>query len=290
MKKKSILSEIWGVLYPLLIYFVITTVVSSAFSMFWSFSMVQFFIQDGVVNMPAYMAALQERITENTMLILLAAMVVSFPILFFLFRRDQKRKAEAFETPGAVYYIPVILAGFTACLGLNYLISLLKIPELFPAYQEVSKQIYGGNFVIQLFSAVVGAAVIEELLFRGIMYGRLKSFLNKKAAILVSALLFGLYHMNMVQGIYAFLIGVLLAFTYEKFKTIAAPILLHGAANLFSVFMVQTGVLDFTEGSVLWSVVFSVVPLAILAVCVWVIQNKVSVVREQEEQVLNGNE
>lgn len=41
--------------------------------------------------------------------------------------------------------------------------------------------------------------------------------------------------MNVVQGIYAFLLGILLAWICEKYQTIWAPILFHAAANLLSV-------------------------------------------------------
>lgn len=282
MKKKNLLLNIWGVLYPLFIYFIITTAVSMVFSTLISFSMISSFIIDGAVNTAAYMAAVQERLNEYSLLILLIAMLISFPVLCYLFRRDWKRRAVSYQTPGPLFYIPVVFAGIGACIGLNYLISLLRIPELFPAYQEISKQIYGGNIVIQLVTVVAGAAVIEELLFRGIIYGRLKDFLGVRASLVISALLFGLYHMNMVQGIYAFIIGLVLAYVYEKFKTIAAPILAHGTANLVSILISETGILDFSEGSLLWSVVLAAVPLVILVCSLLVIRSRVSAVEKQE--------
>ena len=63
--------------------------------------------------------------------------------------------------------------------------------------------------------------------------------MKTEIAIVVSALFFGLFHLNVVQGLYAFIIGLLLAYVYEKYKSIWAPILFHVAANSVSIFLTE---------------------------------------------------
>jgi len=53
-------------------------------------------------------------------------------------------------------------------------------------------------------------------------------------AVIISALMFGLYHGNLVQGIYAFIMGCLLALVYEWTGSFAAPVLFHMIANHLS--------------------------------------------------------
>ena len=53
-------------------------------------------------------------------------------------------------------------------------------------------------------------------------------------AVMISALLFGLYHGNLVQGIYAFIMGCLLALVYEWTGSFVAPVLFHMIANHLS--------------------------------------------------------
>jgi len=53
--------------------------------------------------------------------------------------------------------------------------------------------------------------------------------------LVVSSLFFGCYHGNLVQAVYGSLLGLLIAYTYEKYKSFAAPVLFHAAANV-SVF------------------------------------------------------
>ena len=66
---------------------------------------------------------------------------------------------------------------------------------------------------VVLLGACILGPVCEELLFRGLLAGRLARY-GQKPAALVSALLFGLYHANVSQFFYAFALGLLLAYAY----------------------------------------------------------------------------
>ena len=63
------------------------------------------------------------------------------------------------------------------------------------------------------------------------LYGRLKELFPDWSACLISAAAFGLFHGNMVQGIYGFVMGVVLALAMERCQTVKAPVLIHFAAN-----------------------------------------------------------
>ncbi len=68
----------------------------------------------------------------------------------------------------------------------------------------------------------------------------MKGYTNFWIAAVVSSVLFGLYHMNLAQGIYAFLFGILLCLVYRAFENLFAPIMLHFSANLLSVILTYT--------------------------------------------------
>ncbi len=57
---------------------------------------------------------------------------------------------------------------------------------------------------------VVLAPLTEEVLFRGLIRTELRTHMKPRAAALLGALLFGLYHGNISQGIYAFLLALCL--------------------------------------------------------------------------------
>ena len=72
----------------------------------------------------------------------------------------------------------------------------------------------------------------EELLFRGLLAGRLARYGQAPGAF-VSALLFGLYHANLEQFFYAFALGVLLSYAYYRTGLLRFPVALHMVLNFF---------------------------------------------------------
>jgi len=79
-------------------------------------------------------------------------------------------------------------------------------------------------------------------LFRGLIYKRLRTLCKPFVAAIISSLAFGITHGNLVQFVYAFLAGMFLAYVYEKYKNIWAPIIFHVCANAVS--MLGTDVID----------------------------------------------
>ncbi|MCK9414323.1 MAG: CPBP family intramembrane metalloprotease [Prolixibacteraceae bacterium] len=80
-------------------------------------------------------------------------------------------------------------------------------------------------------SALIVAPVFEEILMRGIV---LEAFLRKYGpvmAIFLSALFFGLFHMNGPQFVNAFLIGLFLGFVYYSTRSLILCIAIHATNN-----------------------------------------------------------
>lgn len=85
---------------------------------------------------------------------------------------------------------------------------------------------------VMLLGACVLGPLCEELLFRGLIAGRLARY-GQRPAALVSALLFALYHANVSQFFYAFALGLLLAYAYFYTGTLKAPAVLHMLFNFY---------------------------------------------------------
>lgn len=105
-------------------------------------------------------------------------------------------------------------------------------------YMKTMEQITGGNPIIVLLLVIVVGPVVEELIFRGVILHQTSQHISFIGANIFQAALFGVYHMNIVQGIYAFMIGLLLGYVYHKFRTILVPIVLHMIINASSFIMV----------------------------------------------------
>ncbi len=83
-----------------------------------------------------------------------------------------------------------------------------------------------------LFLYGILSPLVEEAVFRGLIYNRMKRCFNYPIALILSSLLFGCYHGNLVQAVYGTLLGIIIAYTYELYESFAAPVLFHTVANV----------------------------------------------------------
>ena len=103
------------------------------------------------------------------------------------------------------------------------------VPQARDGQEMFARLLAGGPAV--LLAAAVLAPLLEELLFRGIV---LRSFLRqypRGRAIGLSALLFGLAHLNLVQFVVGTLLGLLLGWLYERTRSVWPGVLLHAGYN-----------------------------------------------------------
>lgn len=97
-------------------------------------------------------------------------------------------------------------------------------------------------FITALIAVLIGAPIIEEILFRGFLQTYLRNKLGIKSAILVSSLIFALFHYSYQQGIgnfplitSLFVLALFLGFIYERQRSLLASIALHMTFNSISV-------------------------------------------------------
>lgn len=143
-----------------------------------------------------------------------------------------------------------ITLAFTSSIAINILFISLHLTENSEAYNQVAAHQYGVFFPIGLFLYGIVSPLAEEIVFRGILYNRAKKVFSVMPALVFSALLFGLYHGNIVQAVYGFLMGMLIAYTYEKCGRFLYAFLFHASANL-SVYMI-TGNPVLYERFIIW--------------------------------------
>ena len=85
------------------------------------------------------------------------------------------------------------------------------------------------------------APMLEELVFRGIVYGSLRKLLGVWQSVVISALIFAAVHFNIVQFVYAFIVGIVLAITMECIGNVYGAIAGHMTANIFAVLRTELG-------------------------------------------------
>ena len=132
------------------------------------------------------------------------------------------------------------------------------------------------TFILQLAVLCFLQPILEELCFRYALFDRLLPYLMRKneadngnpaqnniafRSALYSSLLFAVYHGNLPQGIYAFLMGLFLCYTYKKHAGLLSSFTLHASLNLIMLFLVHFRVYPFLCTSV-WFFCFLLISLA----------------------------
>ena len=239
-RERVTIGRIWGLIYPMLLYLGVTFAVEFIFM-----------IAVAVLGISRYgttdQAQLYDFIMNATMsqalsMTLLAGLATA-PILIFIYIRDNNKDRRngtfvKYKLNNILKYLLIIPFGVFNMLWANYFVALLQLvmPKfMLESYTDTQQIIEGGGFLIQLLTAGIVAPIVEELIFRGLVYRRTKKMTGTIAAAILSAALFGVFHGNWVQAPYAFIIGIVAVFGYEKFKSIVAPIMLHMSANILSV-------------------------------------------------------
>ncbi len=95
------------------------------------------------------------------------------------------------------------------------------------------------SVVMLLVLLAVMPALGEELVFRGVIGRGLIARRGIVAGVLCTSLLFSIVHLNPVQGVGVFFVGVMCHVAYLATRTIAAPMLLHFLYNALPVFLLK---------------------------------------------------
>ena len=229
MKKiKNILYNIWRLIYPIVLYFVMVYIVQ------WVYGFCLAIIE-GTNNKFELMLLMNKHLMSMQM----TANLVSALILWFFMHKDEKKRKMqenvTYSKPGVEIYLITIILGFSAAVAGNGIIILSGIGKLFTKFNHIAQIMYSDSLLIQTLTLVFSAPLLEEILIRGLIYKRLREHIPALASMIISSVMFGVIHGNMLQFVYATALGMIMAYIYEKSKTILMPILFHMGANAFTV-------------------------------------------------------
>ena len=129
----------------------------------------------------------------------------------------------------------IIGCGFVLQITISLALSLILplFPNVLESYMSIMEGL-GNESVFMILCVCILAPIGEELIFRGLTMRTMNKAMPWQAALIVQAVLFGLYHMNLVQGIYATLLGLLFGYVAYRYGSVVPGILLHMAVNSFS--------------------------------------------------------
>ena len=139
---------------------------------------------------------------------------------------------------------PLVLAGaFSIGLLFEYITRFIPKKEEGPLkmLNDMIRHLTPGQVILAVLVIGVGPAIGEELLCRGYIQTRLSRRWGRWGAISITAALFGLMHMAVVQGAFAALFGVYLGYLAEKTGSIRPGMLCHFFNNACVVVLARYG-------------------------------------------------
>ena len=199
-----------GVIWPVLLYYLISAAVSMAVSK----------------CLPERFLAEPDRAALTVTISAVCCLAV-FPVMLH-------RDGEMCIVPrfGDLAYF---FAGALIALGSSFLMRMV-----FPEGMEnggIQQQLLQSSLPLQILGPGLLVPLAEEVLYRGLLFGRIRRACPAAAAIILTAVLFAIGHGSRVQILYALICGVVLGLAREKSGGLAAPVLFHAGANLTAVWM-----------------------------------------------------
>lgn len=168
-------------------------------------------------------------------------------LILFLISRHPKFKTSLIEIGliGLPSWQDILLAPLALIATMIIATVFIAIANLFPGFNPNEAQNVGFksnlmNFDLMLafFSLAIIAPIAEELIFRGWLYGKLRTRLNLISSALLTSLVFGLLHFQWNVGITVFAMSIIACLLREITNTIYAPILLHFLKNALAFYLI----------------------------------------------------
>ena len=172
--------------------------------------------------------------------------VVTCILLFFVYYFTSRKKtglvlADAKMPKWLIVPFAIIVTlgmGLVSSLWLDFAYTQLAnvpfVAQSVESFDSAWSTIGEDPYIWVCLSVVIFGPIAEELLFRGIIHNSIKKVCNPYVAIVLSGLMFGIWHGEFVQTVYTTFFGIALAVVYEYSGSLWVPIGMHILNNFTS--------------------------------------------------------
>jgi uncharacterized protein len=133
-----------------------------------------------------------------------------------------------FSATSLITMLLIVLATWSIYFLIDPVVDLIPMPKFF---ENLMLQLLSDHGVWSILMLVAAAPICEELLFRGIILDGLLKRYSPTKAIIWSAVLFGLVHLNPWQLLAAFTLGAFMGWIYYRTGSVLVTMFIHFVAN-----------------------------------------------------------
>ena len=181
--------------------------------------------------------------STGIMVFLAAFITITALAIFFAIRKEKmsekinlkktdKKNVLAGAGIGVAMYFVII--GVLSCLPIS--------DGALTSYGEASKGLMNQSVILAILGNIIAAPILEEIIFRGLIFDRLKKAMPVALAVIISSVMFGLAHGQIIWICYATFVGIVLAVIYHKTGSILPSIAAHMLLNGTSTFVSYAGI------------------------------------------------
>jgi uncharacterized protein len=166
--------------------------------------------------------------------------------------------------------IPQIATSAIGATALGMMFTMAYALELVPRSSTLEQlagvvgSLFGTSFMLGILVIGILPGIAEELLFRGYIQTRLSQRWGVRVSILLTALMFGAYHMDFSQGILAVGMGIYLGLVTERANSVIPAMVAHAANNTIGI-VVSVSFPETESRALLW--VLMLAGAVVLVVC-----------------------
>ncbi|NLZ51864.1 MAG: CPBP family intramembrane metalloprotease [Thermoanaerobacteraceae bacterium] len=213
--------------------------------------MIVFFINNidilmSFTDIAFYQDEIYSFISQYSPVVYIIFFIISFLGYLMVFKAKKRNMIKEVNFIKIRFYkiIVLIFVGVAANIVVDFLLNCVvyffNLENTFLEYSFfIEKILSSNNVVLLLLSTGILAPVLEEIVFRGFIFNELKKNFSVTKAIFIQAFLFGLVHLNLIQGSYAFLLGLFFAYVYLWTGSIWATVILHISINSYTVLVTK---------------------------------------------------
>ena len=223
----------------------------------------------------------------------LLSLFPAFLLPYLILKKNVRGELVPAKKVGGLKATAWIFFGLGCTIVANFLVSLMMTYVKNVLGYELSQNDYGISndfltYFVMVISVAVAPAIFEEFAFRCCTLGVLKKYGNGFAVFMVS-IIFGLIHGNVIQFVFAFLIGLILAYITIQTDNVVIAILIHGLNNGRSAINdIVTNVTDEKTANIVAVVIMVIIFVVAVASLFYLISTK-SFTREKKLQSLYDN-
>ncbi len=246
-------------------------------------------MSSGAVNIETDLTRMVDLTLSLTNVFLLISSILTVLVLILVYKiKKRNYKEELLINKTSKFNIVfAIILGVACWLFNSGALSLIDEAGLFSSQfqymEEVLSPLGSGSVIMSIITIGIVAPFAEEFLFRGIIYNTLKKKISIKWTIIIQAVLFGVFHGNLIQGSYATLLGIVFGYVTYKTKSLWPAVIIHMVNNLIATMFMYVPS-DWLSGILVY-VAFLIIGIILITISIKLIKNK----NEEYDEVIDFN-